>query len=96
MSYESVTEFPRSAARNPPSLAQEYQPPPQEEGALENAIVLRGLAGIALGLFELAMPNKVIEIDDLDQDSQSLVRLAGAHKLIPASVYWRVRTSGLG
>lgn len=49
---------------------------------LENAIALRGLAGIVLGLFELAMPNKVIELDGLDQDSKNVVRVAGAHKVI--------------
>lgn len=49
-------------------------------------MTLRGLAGVALGVIELAAPGKVVRMDGMRGDAAPWVRLAGAHKL----------TTGLG
>lgn len=46
------------------------------------AIKLRGAAGLALGAFEMANPQAIVEADKLEADAEPLVRLAGLHKAI--------------
>lgn len=45
-------------------------------------LLLRGVAGVVLGAYEMARPSQIMRMDGLSEGAKPLVRLAGAHKAV--------------